>query len=94
MSSDERARIATKAGWFADGRNEAGIIFDTTGRPVLTYSMFSAGAPDPDNFGATHPAVQARALMGRAFLDIVDRLTGPATARRLVTRPYRPVNGG
>src|SRR5262249_22585237 len=31
MSSDERARIGTKAGWFADGRNEAGIMFDTTG---------------------------------------------------------------
>jgi len=34
MSSEERARIATKAGWFADGRNEAGIMFDTAGRPV------------------------------------------------------------
>jgi len=94
MSSDERARIATKAGWFADGRNEAGIMFDNGGRPVLTYAMFSAGAPDPDNFGATHPAVQARALMGRSFLDIINRLAGPAAARPMSTRRYRPVNGG
>ena len=67
---------------------------DTGGRPVLTYAMFSAGAPDPDNFGATHPAVQARALMGRSFLDIINRLAGPTAARPMSTRRYRPVNGG
>ncbi len=97
MSSDERARIATKAGWFDDGRNEAGIIFDTAGRPVLTYSMFAAGMPDADNFGATHPALQARAAMGRAWLDGVDRLPAGATsglAPRAAVRPYRPTNGG
>jgi beta-lactamase class A len=96
MSSGERARIATKAGWFDDGRNEAGIIFDAAGRPVLTYSMFAGGMADPDNFGATHPALQARAAMGRAWLDGVDRLGAGSTggSARPAVRPYRPTNGG
>jgi beta-lactamase class A len=99
MSSGERLRIATKAGWFADGRNEAGIMFDPTGAPVLTYSLFAHGQPDAANFGATHPAVQARAVMGRLFLDAVDRLTGVAAAATAATGrypapPYHPSNGG
>ncbi|GAB3957917.1 hypothetical protein GCM10027614_74310 [Micromonospora vulcania] len=64
MSSDERARIATKAGWFADARHEAGVIFDRSGAAVLTYALFADGQANPDDFGATHPAVQARAAMG------------------------------
>jgi len=93
MSSDERARIATKAGWFDDGRNEAGIIFDTAGAPVLTYAFFAYGQANPDDFGATHPAVQARAVMGRAFLDILARLHGaPPVALR--ESAYQPSNGG
>ncbi len=94
MSSSERARIATKAGWFADGRNEAGVIFDKAGKPVVTYSLFARGQANPDDFGATHPAVQARAGMGRAFLDAVDKLSGAATARTFRTPTYRPNNGG
>jgi beta-lactamase class A len=95
MSSDERLRVATKAGWFddPDGRNEAGIMFDTAGLPVLTYSLFAHGQADPTNFGATHPAVQARAVMGRLFLDGVGALSGLTipTPRR---RPqYQPRNG-
>jgi beta-lactamase class A len=93
MSSDERVRVATKAGWFLDGRNEAGIMFDATGRPILTYSLFARGQANPDNFGATHPAVLARAVMGRKFLDAVDRLGGVATLRTSVPT-YRPFNGG
>jgi beta-lactamase class A len=93
MSSDERGRIATKAGWFADGRNEAGIIFDKAGRPVLTYSMFARGQAQPNDFGATHPAVQARAAMGRKFLDAVDRLPGVTALRRPVPK-YQPSDGG
>jgi beta-lactamase class A len=94
MSSDERARIGTKAGWFADGRNEAGIMFDTAGRPVLTYAMFAHGQDDADNFGATHPAVEARAVMGRRFLDAIDRLYGPVTIKAMPSRRYHPTNGG
>jgi beta-lactamase class A len=92
MSSDERLRVATKAGWFSDGRNEAGIMFDPTGRPILTYSLFAHSQANPDDFGATHPAVQARAVMGREFLDAVDRLGGVAALRTAVPS-YRPFNG-
>ncbi|RLP75196.1 MULTISPECIES: serine hydrolase [unclassified Micromonospora] len=92
MSSEERARIATKAGWFADARHEAGIIFDRSGAAVLTYALFADGQADPDDFGATHPAVQARAAMGPRFLAAVDRLAGAGTAYRIATR--RPSNGG
>jgi beta-lactamase class A len=95
MSSDERLRVATKAGWFADGRNEAGIMFDPAGTPALIYAMFANGQADPDNFGATHPAVDARARMGRKFLDTVDRLPAPATAMARMPAPeYHPFNGG
>ncbi|HEY2669132.1 MAG TPA: serine hydrolase [Rugosimonospora sp.] len=94
MSSDERARIATKAGWFDDARNEAGIIFDTAGRPVLTYSMFAAGMADPDNFGATHPALQARAAMGRAWLSGIDNLSSSVATARYATPKYPMTNGG
>lgn len=94
MSSDERLRIATKAGWFADGRNEAGIIFNGTGTPALIYALFANGQADPDNFGSTHPAVEARARMGRKFLDTVDRIEGLAMAARAVPAPeYQPFNG-
>ena len=100
MSSDERLRVATKAGWFSDGRNEAGIMFDATGRPILTYSLFAHGQANPDDFGATHPAVQARAVMGREFLDAVDGLGGvaatplraKATEAALVGRPWTADN--
>jgi beta-lactamase class A len=92
MSSDQRARIATKAGWFGDARHEAGVIFDQSGAAVLTYALFADGQADPDNFGATHPAVQARAAMGTRFLAAVDRLTGTGPTYRLSA--HRPSNGG
>jgi hypothetical protein len=93
MSSDERARVATKAGWFDDGRNEAGIYFDAAGSPILTYALFAAGQAHPEDFGATHPAVQARATMGREFMDLIAPLSGSAPAA-LRTSAYRPANGG
>jgi beta-lactamase class A len=97
MSSDERSRVATKAGWFnglTEGRNEAGVMFDTAGKPVLTYSLFAHGQEHPEDFGATHPAVQARANMGRKFLRAVDKITGAAAARTLKAQAYQPSNGG
>lgn len=93
MSSDQRARVATKAGWFVDARHEAGIIFSPAGAPVLTYVMFSDGQADADNFGATHPAVQARASMGPRFLAAVDGVTTRGTPLRPAPA-YRPSNGG
>lgn len=93
MSSDERARVATKAGWFDDGRNEAGLYFDAAGSPILTYAMFARGQAHPEDFGATHPAVQARAVMGREFMNEIASLTGAAP---VALRPaaHRPSNGG
>ncbi|MEE6311615.1 serine hydrolase [Plantactinospora veratri] len=93
MSSADRARIATKAGWFGNARHEAGLIFDPAGTPVLTYVLFADGQADPDNFGSTHPAVQARAAMGPAFLAAVDGLSNLSVPARR-PRMYQPTNGG
>ncbi|MGI5152445.1 serine hydrolase [Plantactinospora sp. CA-294935] len=93
MSSTDRARIATKAGWFGNARHEAGLIFDPAGAPVLTYVLFADGQADPDNFGSTHPAVQARAAMGPAFLAAVDGLRNLSVPARR-PRMYQPTNGG
>lgn len=93
LSSDERARVATKAGWFGDARHEAGVVFDPAGAPVLTYALFADGQADPDNFGATHPAVQARAAMGPRFLAAVSLPTEPGGPPRRRHR-NRPTSGG
>ncbi|HEU5474530.1 MAG TPA: serine hydrolase [Actinophytocola sp.] len=99
LTSTERLRVATKAGWFADGRNEAGVIFDAVGAPAAIYAMFASGtftgdpAVNVDNFGATHPALRARAKLGRTMIDAVARLSTPA-ARTFGAKAYRPVNGG
>ena len=95
MSSAERLRLATKAGWFAAARHEAGVVFDAAGAPLLTYALFADGpAAAADDVGGTHPVVTARARMGRAFLDTVDRLTAPAPARTARPMTYRPSNSG
>ncbi|GIF70321.1 serine hydrolase [Asanoa ishikariensis] len=94
MSSDERLRVATKAGWFDNARHEAGIIFDRAGAPVVTYALFADGQSGAEDFGATHPAVQARSKMGRSFIDTVDTLTGEAVARIARAPRYQPSNGG
>ncbi|MFF5070355.1 serine hydrolase [Micromonospora olivasterospora] len=92
MSSAERARIGTKAGWFGSARQEAGVMFDAAGAPVLTYALFADGQARADDFGATHPAVQARARMGRRFLTAVDGLAGTGRTHRAPA--HRPSNGG
>ncbi|MGN9813145.1 serine hydrolase [Micromonospora sp. BQ11] len=92
MSSAQRARIATKAGWFGDARHEAGVVFDAAGAPVLTYALFADGQAGADDFGATHPAVAARSRLGRRLLAAVDRLPGVGTTHRAA--PHRPSNGG
>ena len=102
LSTKERLRVATKAGWLKDGRNEAGLIFDGEGKPVLTYSLFAAGpfvgdaAANDANFGATHPALRARAVMGRSFFDAVSDTAGEKTRLLRTVSGYRyaPRNGG
>ncbi len=100
MSSHERSRVATKYGadfnTLGASRHEAGIMFGTDGAPKLTYAMFAEGLGDLDNYGSTHPAVQAHAVLGRTMLDNLP--TGPAApAARTATRKppaFTPVNGG
>ena len=93
MSTAERARVATKAGWLVDGRNEAGVMFDAAGCPVLTYALFAHGLTDADNFAATHPALEARAVMGREFLDSIRPLHGVTAQWRPIPK-YSPMNEG
>lgn len=71
MSSGERARVGTKYGSYEDRRHEVGFILDADGAPVLTFAFLAYGLGDQDNFGATHPAVEARAVLGRTMLDAV-----------------------
>lgn len=103
MSSDERGRIATKAGWLDNVRNEAGIIFDPSGGAQLIYALFANGMPaGADDFGATNPAVRARSVMGRSWLDILAGNSTSITvnaqvaggALRYPAAQYRPVDGG
>ncbi len=102
MSSAERSRVASKYGadfnTMGATRNEAGIMFGTDGRPVLTYAMFANGLGDLDNYGATHPGVEAHAKLGRVMLNVVNKYTPPAGvaasgARHFVPK-FEPVNGG
>jgi len=93
MSTEERGRVATKAGWLADGRHEAGVMFDAAAQPVLTYAVFARHPSDTGNFAATHPALQARARMGREVFDAIGELRGPAS-QQVHMWNYGPSNGG
>ncbi|MTK30667.1 serine hydrolase, partial [Nocardia seriolae] len=75
MSSDERARFATKHGASEDKRHDTGIMFDAAGAPLMVFSFFADQAPDPDNYGATNPIVEAHATLGRALLDTYTQLS-------------------
>jgi beta-lactamase class A len=102
MSSNERSRVATKYGadfnTLGASRHEAGIMFGTDGQPKLTYAMFAEGLGELDNYGSTHPAVQAHAVIGRTMLDNLP--TGAAvsalarTAPAVDLKPFVPNNGG
>lgn len=101
MSSNERSRVATKYGadfnTLGAGRHEAGIMFDTTGAPALTYAFFADSLDGLDNYGATHPAVEAHAKLGRQLFDSVVT-AAPAAARSVRAgidlTPFVEVNGG
>jgi len=95
MSSEERSRVATKYGadfnTLGASRHEAGIMFGPDGAPKLTYAMFAEGLGDLNNYGSTHPAVQAHAIIGRTMLD---NLPATAAALRKAPKPFIPVDGG
>jgi beta-lactamase class A len=69
MSSQERIRIASKYGAFEDSRHEVGIVFDANGAPAIIYAFMNDGVGDQDNYGATNPAVEADAVLGRTMMD-------------------------
>jgi beta-lactamase class A len=102
MSSDERSRVATKYGadfnTLGASRHEAGIMFGADGRPKLTYAMFAEGLGEVENYGSTHPAVQAHAVIGRTMFDNLP--TGPAAVAKLRSeaaielKPFVPNHGG
>jgi beta-lactamase class A len=101
MSSDERSRVATKYGadfnTLGASRHEAGIMFDANGVPRLTYAMFAEGLGDLGNYGATHPAVQAHAVIGRTMFDNLPTGGAVAASRSAPTqdlKPFVPVDGG
>jgi beta-lactamase class A len=99
MSSAERGRVATKYGAsdndLGESRHEVGIMFSASGAPALTYAMFADGLGDPGNYGSTHPAVQAHAVLGRTMFDALPAPTVAAkeAGPRQRIRPYRPLVG-
>jgi beta-lactamase class A len=98
MSSEERSRVATKYGadfnTLGAARHEAGIMFGPDGAPVLVYGLFAEGLSDLDNYGATHPAVEAHAVLGRTMFDTIATTTVAAARAKTVVPQFRPVNGG
>ncbi|GIG92263.1 serine hydrolase [Plantactinospora endophytica] len=98
MSSAERSRVATKYGADYDelgaARHEAGIMFDAAGAPTLTYAMFADSLRDLDNYGATHPAVQAHAVLGRVMFNTIASTTNRTAKARHSVDQFRPVDGG
>ncbi|MET7421970.1 serine hydrolase [Dactylosporangium sp. NPDC005555] len=98
MSSSERSRVASKYGQdfntLGASRHEAGIMFGADGAPALVYGLFAEGLGDLDNYGATHPAVEAHAVLGRAMFDVVERTTVPAITAKQPLKPFTAVDGG
>jgi len=104
LTTPERLRVATKAGWFNDGRNEAGVVFAADGTPGAIYSLFASGpfrgdaAVNDADFGAPHPALRARQALGRTLFDVVDTDTTTPSAKKALpkypTPSIRHTNGG
>jgi beta-lactamase class A len=100
LTTPERLRVATKAGWFNSDRHEAGVVFDEAGAPVATYALFASGpftcdpAVNDADFGAAHPALRARQAIGRTLFDAANEAAAPASRRVYETPAYRPYNGG
>ena len=99
LTTNERLRVATKAGWFDTRRAEAGVMFDPAGKPMATYALFASGpyngdaAVDADNFAASHPAIAARATLGRKMFDAISRITAD-TPKAFGAKAYHAYEGG
>ncbi|MCH7232676.1 hypothetical protein L0U85_17725 [Glycomyces sp. L485] len=48
------------------------VVYDSSGAPALVYSFIAQFEGHEDNYGATHPVVEAHARTGRAIPAIVD----------------------
>ncbi len=48
----------------------------TDGSPALTYAMFTDAHPDQNNYGGTHPVVQAHSVIGRVLFDSIATTVG------------------
>ncbi|WP_433222607.1 serine hydrolase [Dactylosporangium sp. CS-047395] len=98
MSSEERSRIATKYGadfnTLGAARHEAGIMFGADGAPALVYGFFAEGLADLDNYGATHPAVEAHSVLGRTLFDSIAGTTAPGARLKTVIPKFQPNHGG
>ncbi|MER7282787.1 serine hydrolase [Dactylosporangium sp. NPDC000244] len=98
MSSEERSRVATKYGadfnTLGAARHEAGVMFGADGSPALVYGFFAEGLGDLDNYGATHPAVEAHAVLGRTMFDTIQSTTSAAARTKTVMPKFQPNNGG
>ncbi|GIJ68906.1 serine hydrolase [Virgisporangium ochraceum] len=97
MSSDERSRVATKYGadfnTLGGSRHEAGVMFGTDGSPALTYAMFTDAHPEQNNYGATHPVVQAHSVIGRVLFDSIATTSAPSARTHHTPAPFVPYKG-
>ncbi|MEV3937466.1 serine hydrolase [Glycomyces sp. NPDC049804] len=94
MSSVERARVAMKYGADDATRNESGVVYSSAGAPALVYSFMAQFTNNWGNYGATHPAVQAHAAMGRKMFDIVNAAGTAATDAVELEVEQEALNGG
>jgi beta-lactamase class A len=94
MSSVERSRVAMKYGADDATRNESGVVYSAAGAPALVYSFMAQFTDNWGNYGATHPAVQAHAAMGRKMFDIVNAAGLAATDAVTLEVEQDALNGG
>jgi beta-lactamase class A len=97
MSSDERSRVASKYGAdfnsLGGSRHEAGIMFGSDGSPALTYAMFTDAHPEQNNYGATHPVVQAHSVIGRVLFDTIATTSAPSARSHDTVPKFQPWKG-
>ncbi|HZE41863.1 MAG TPA: serine hydrolase [Stackebrandtia sp.] len=96
LPTPKRSQIATKAGWGDQWRNEAGVIYNAAGVPIIGYAMYASSEDNQDDFSVNHPLIAARSKMGRRFYDIAQRLDSTAKVKLKSTdvqKKYHPGRG-